>query len=120
MEGLRGTAIRSAVRDPSCPQAPVLARARRLLALVRGCSCGWLRPESKPAILTQGSRRPGRRRCRFRAVPAVAEPAQLGAQPDQVLMGIWQATANQVRGLEPLLETAGPACQVSVFPELGC
>jgi len=30
MEGLKGTAIRSAVRDPSCPQAPVCARARRL------------------------------------------------------------------------------------------
>jgi len=30
MEGLEGTAIRWAVRDPSCPQAPVLARARRL------------------------------------------------------------------------------------------
>ena len=44
MEGLRGTAIRSAVRDPSCPQAPVFARARRRLALVRGCSCRWLRP----------------------------------------------------------------------------
>jgi hypothetical protein len=30
MEGLWGTAIRSAVRDPSCPQAPVLPGARRL------------------------------------------------------------------------------------------
>jgi hypothetical protein len=26
MEGLKGTAIRSAVRDPGCPQAPVLAQ----------------------------------------------------------------------------------------------
>ena len=26
MEGLKGTAIRSAVRNPSCPQAPVFAR----------------------------------------------------------------------------------------------
>jgi hypothetical protein len=43
MEGLEGTAIRLAVRDPSCPQAPVLAGARRLPAQVRGCSCGWLR-----------------------------------------------------------------------------
>jgi len=33
MEGLKGTAIRLAVRDPGCPQAPVLARARRLPAL---------------------------------------------------------------------------------------
>jgi len=32
MEGLKGTAIRLAVRDPGCPQAPVLARARRLRA----------------------------------------------------------------------------------------
>jgi hypothetical protein len=30
MEGLKGTAIRSAVRVPSCPQAPVLPGARRL------------------------------------------------------------------------------------------
>jgi len=30
MEGLQGTAIRWAVRDPGCPQAPVLDRARRL------------------------------------------------------------------------------------------
>jgi hypothetical protein len=29
MEGLKGTAIRSAVRDPSCPQAPVFGVARR-------------------------------------------------------------------------------------------
>ena len=36
MEGLRGTAIRLAVRDPSCPQAPVLARAWRLPVRVRG------------------------------------------------------------------------------------
>ena len=44
MEGLTGTAIRSAVRDPSCPQAPVFPGARRLRVLVRGCSCRWLRP----------------------------------------------------------------------------
>ena len=51
MEGLKGTAIRLAVRDPSCPQAPVLPRARRHPALVRGCSCRWLRtrPASRPA-----------------------------------------------------------------------
>jgi hypothetical protein len=30
MEGLKDAAIRLAVRDPGCPQAPVLARARRL------------------------------------------------------------------------------------------
>src|SRR5579859_6907577 len=29
MEGLAGTAIRPAVRVPSCPQAPVLGRAQR-------------------------------------------------------------------------------------------
>lgn len=36
MEGLKGTAIRLAVRDPGCPRAPVLARARRLPALIKG------------------------------------------------------------------------------------
>src|SRR6516162_8767401 len=36
MEGLKGTAIRSAVRDPGSPQAPVPARARRLPALMKG------------------------------------------------------------------------------------
>ena len=49
-----------------------------------------------------------------------AEPVQFHAQPDQVLMGIRQATANQVRSLEPSLETAGPACQIGAFPEPGC
>ena len=52
--------------------------------------------------------------------PGAAEPVAADAEPDQVLMGIWQATANQVRGLEPSLETAGPACQINAFPELGC
>jgi hypothetical protein len=53
MEGLKGTAIRLAVRDPGCPQAPVLARARRLPALMRGSSCGWLRPRPPiPAPVT--------------------------------------------------------------------
>ena len=55
---------------------------------------------------------------RARAVAALAELVQLDAEPDQVLMGIWQATANQVRSLEPLLEMAGPACQVNGFPGL--
>ena len=53
-----------------------------------------------------------------RAVPPLR--VQFGAQPDQVLMGIRQATANQVRSLEPSLETAGPACQIGAFPEPGC
>src|SRR5512135_340754 len=49
MEGLEGTAIRLAVRAPSCPQAPVLARSRRNPVLFRGGSCGWLR--TRPEIV---------------------------------------------------------------------
>jgi hypothetical protein len=49
MEGLEGTAIRLAVRAPSCPQAPVLARSRRNPVLFRGGSCGWLR--TRPQIV---------------------------------------------------------------------
>ena len=41
------------VRDPGCPQAPVPAGARRLPALMRGCSCGWLRP--RPPIPGQAA-----------------------------------------------------------------
>jgi len=50
MEGLKGSAIRLAVRDPGCPQAPVLARAWRLPVPIRGSSCRWLRtrPTSPP------------------------------------------------------------------------
>src|SRR5882724_12644950 len=73
MEGLTGTAIRLAVRDPSCPQAPVLDRARRHLAVVRGCSCGWLRPRPPIPARTMDSAEPARRvaypldrRCRAR------------------------------------------------------
>ncbi len=64
MEGLKGTAIRLAVRDPGCPQAPVLARARRLPALMRGRSCRWLRPRppvpARTADFTQAARRVAR------------------------------------------------------------
>jgi hypothetical protein len=61
MEGLKGTAIRLAVRDPGCPQAPVLARARRLPALMRGSSCGWLRPRPPVPARTTYSQHPARR-----------------------------------------------------------
>ena len=61
MEGLKGTAIRLAVRNPGCPQAPVLARARRLLALIRGSSCGWLRPRPPIPARTTRSQHPARR-----------------------------------------------------------
>ena len=65
MEGLKGTAIRLAVRDPGCPQAPVPARARRLPALIRGSSCGWLRPRppipARPAHFEHPARRVARR-----------------------------------------------------------
>jgi len=43
MEGLWGTAIRLAVRDPGSPQAPLFARARRHPARLRGGSCRRLR-----------------------------------------------------------------------------
>jgi hypothetical protein len=36
MEGLTGTAIRSAVRDPSCPQGPGPAKNSMALAGIRG------------------------------------------------------------------------------------
>jgi hypothetical protein len=55
MEGLAGTAIRPAVRVPSCPQAPVLGRAHGS-PVARGSSCGWLRP--RPPCRPQ-SREPG-------------------------------------------------------------
>ena len=61
MEGLKGTAIRLAVRDPGCPQAPVLARARWLPALMRGSSCGWLRPRPPIPARTTRSQHPARR-----------------------------------------------------------
>ena len=61
MEGLKGTAIRSAVRNPSCPQAPVLPGARRHPAMVRGYSCGWLRPRPPIPARTVTSGEPARR-----------------------------------------------------------
>jgi hypothetical protein len=61
MEGLCGTAIRLAVRGPGCPQAPVLARARRLPALMRGNSCAWLRPRPPVPARTASVTKPGRR-----------------------------------------------------------
>ncbi len=44
MKGLKGTAIRLAVRDPSCPQGPGPGWSSRAPVKVRGPSCGWLRP----------------------------------------------------------------------------
>ena len=61
MEGLKGTAIRSAVRNPSCPQAPVLPGARRHPAMVRSYSCGWLRPRPPIPARTATSGEPARR-----------------------------------------------------------
>jgi hypothetical protein len=61
MEGLKGTAIRSAVRNPSCPQAPVLPGARRHPAMVRGYSCGWLRPRPPIPAPAVTSGEPARR-----------------------------------------------------------
>ena len=67
MEGLKGTAIRSAVRDPSCPQAPVFPGARRLRVLVRGCSCRWLRPRPPIPLRTTVSGQAARRVARSAA-----------------------------------------------------
>jgi hypothetical protein len=50
-----------AVRDPGCPQAPVPARARRLPALMRGSSCGWLRPRPPIPGRATHSQHPARR-----------------------------------------------------------
>jgi hypothetical protein len=61
MEGLKGTAIRLAVRDPGSPLAPVLARARRLPALMRGCSSRWLRPRPPIPVRTEVLAEPARR-----------------------------------------------------------
>src|SRR5260370_31689752 len=61
MEGLKGTAIRSAVRNPGCPQAPVLSGARRHPAMARGYSCGWLRPRPPIPARTVTSGEPARR-----------------------------------------------------------
>jgi hypothetical protein len=61
MEGLKGTAIRLAVRDPGCPQAPVFARARRHPALKRGSSCRWLRPRPPIPAPIAASQHPARR-----------------------------------------------------------
>ena len=52
MEGLKGTAIRLAVRDPSCPQGPGPGWSSRAPVKVRGPSCGWLRP--RPPIPARG------------------------------------------------------------------
>ena len=72
MEGLKGTAIRLAVRDPGCPQAPVLTRARRLPALIRGSSCGWLRPRPPIPARPAHSQHPARRVARRRGKSTVA------------------------------------------------
>ena len=44
MEGLKGTAIRLAVRDPSRPQGPRPGWSSEAPVSVRGPSCGWQRP----------------------------------------------------------------------------
>ena len=82
MEGLWGTAIRSAVRDPSCPQAPVLPRARRHPGLVRGCPCRWLRPRPPiPArMFTAGDA--GRRVAHHPAAVSAGAPISIqGSRP---------------------------------------
>jgi len=66
MEGLNGTAIRSAVRDPSCPQAPVLPRAQRLRVLVKGLLLRVARPTTTHTAANRGFRA-GAPACRGRS-----------------------------------------------------
>jgi len=74
MEGLAGTAIRSAVRDLSCPQGPGPDWSSTAPAVVRGPSCGWLRPRPPCRRGTGFPGIPGRRV----ASRAVMTPAGTG------------------------------------------
>jgi hypothetical protein len=61
MEGLKGTAIRLAVRDPSCPQGPGPGWSSVAPVSVRGPSCGWQRPRPPIPVPAPRLRAPGRR-----------------------------------------------------------
>ena len=82
-------------------------------------------PGGQPPGQLARRERPGRRQDRV-ALPDGQDVAQAAAgQPSAQLrvlavnlMGIGQATANQVRSHEPSLETAGPACQISASRSL--
>src|SRR5579859_373480 len=74
MEGLAGTAIRPAVRVPSCPQAPVLGRAQRSASgeglLLRVAQATTTLPATGP-----GTRHHARRAAAsFRRQPLPPEP----------------------------------------------
>src|SRR6266568_9599522 len=73
MEGLQGTAIRLAVRDPSCPQGPGPGWSSKAPVSVRGPSCGWQRP--RPPI---PARAPDLRQARP-ACRAIVAAASAGA-----------------------------------------
>jgi hypothetical protein len=61
MEGLQGTAIRLAVRDPSGPQGPGPGWSSNAPVSVRGPSCGWQRPRPPIPVPAPRLRVPGRR-----------------------------------------------------------
>src|SRR6266851_3530988 len=61
MEGLTGTAIRLAVRDPSCPQGPGPGWSSAAPVSVRSPSCGWLRPRPPIPASAPDSQEPVRR-----------------------------------------------------------
>ena len=108
MEGLRGTAIRLAVRDPGCPQAPVLPRARRLRARVRGCSCGWLRPRPPIPARTALSADLGRRVAYLRAARRRRGPdLPAGVMPRGYSAG-HPAPAEPARSRRSVLRHPGP------------
>jgi hypothetical protein len=71
---------------------------------------------SQPSASRQIRRTPGEGHSHWIGTPRIV---RVGPSS---LMGIWQATANQVRGVKPSLETAGLACQVDAFlqPGTGC
>ena len=76
MEGLaRHRAIRSAVRDPSCPQAPVLPRARRPLGAGKGLLLRVARPTTTHTAANRGFRA-GSPACRGRS----GSPSRAGAR----------------------------------------
>ena len=92
MEGLKGTAIRLAVRDPGSPLAPVLARARRLPALIRGCSSRWLRPRPPIPVRTEVLAEPG---------PACRPPARQAR--------LVPGPGSSTRGPAPVMSAGHPA-----------
>ena len=80
MEGLKGTAIRLAVRDPSCPQGPGPGWSSTAPVKVRGPSCGWLRPRPPIPAQVPGFPVPGRRVAHDYRVAAGGTGAQVSSE----------------------------------------